>query len=171
MMHPIYPFHQCYEMKESLALMKGTNRRPLLHEELTGRILEACFEVSNELGCGFLESVYQNALAIALESKGITPQKEVPLDVQFRGQVVGKFFADIMVQDKIIVELKAVKALVPEHYAQVLNYLHGTGIEVGLLVNFGQPKLEYRRLERRTDFDPSSRLSISGSGNTYIDRE
>jgi GxxExxY protein len=151
--------------------MNGVIRRPLLHEELTGRVLEACFEVSNELGCGFLESVYQNALAIALESKGFTPQKEVSLDVQFRNQVVGKFFADIVIESKIIVELKAVKALVPEHCAQVLNYLNGTGIEVGLLVNFGQPRLEYRRLERRTNFDASSQLPMSGSENVYTEYE
>lgn len=77
----------------------------------------------------------------------------MPLNIQFRGQVFGQFFADIVVEGKVILELKAVKSLAQEHFAQVLNYLHGTGIEVGLLVNFGKPKLEYRRLERRKSFD------------------
>lgn len=124
--------------------------QPLLHGDITGKVLEACFEVSNELGCGFLESVYQNALMVALAQKGLVTQREVPLDVQFRGQTVGQFFADIVVEGIVIVELKATKALAPEHIAQVINYLNGTGVEVGLLVNFGQPKIEYHRLERRT---------------------
>jgi len=128
----------------------------LLHEKLTHDILSCCFEVSNALGCGYLESVYQNALSIALDERGIGHQKEVPLDVRFHGQVVGQFYADIVVEKSIILELKAVKSLVQEHFAQTLNYLHGTGIEVGFLVNFGKPRLEYRRLERRNNFINSS---------------
>ena len=120
----------------------------LLHKEVTGRILEACFEVSNELGTGFLESVYQNALLIALRQKGLQAQSQFPLAVSFRGQVVGQFYADILVEDKVILELKAVTALSPAHQAQVINYLKATGIDVGLLVNFGRPKIEYRRLRR-----------------------
>lgn len=120
----------------------------LLHEELTGKILEACFEVSNELEAGFLESVYQNALLIALKDKGLRVQSEVPLAVMFRGKTVGKFCADIMIENSVIVELKAVSALMPEHQAQVINYLKATGIDVGVLVNFGRPKIEYRRLHK-----------------------
>jgi|SRR5215510_798028 len=120
--------------------------RGLLHEELTGRILEASFEVIRELGAGFLEGVYQNALLIALRQKGIEAKARVPLTVRFRGEVVGEYFADLFVDGKVIVELKAVKALAPEHQAQLINYLKATGIEVGLLINFGRPKLEYRRL-------------------------
>lgn len=120
----------------------------LLHEELTRKILEACFEVSNELGAGFLESVYQNALLIALRQKGLKVQSQFPLEVKFRGEVVGQFFADILIKDTVIVELKAVAALAPVHQAQVINYLKATEIEVGLLVNFGRPKIEYRRLYR-----------------------
>lgn len=104
----------------------------LLHKELTGKILEACFEVSNELGAGFLESVYQNALLIALQQKGLKARPQFPLAVTFRGEVVGQFYADILVQDTVIVELKAVTALAPGHQAQVINYLKATGIEVGL---------------------------------------
>ena len=120
----------------------------LLHEELTGKVLEACFEVSNELGSGFLESVYEKALIIALQQKGIQVRAQAPLQVCFRGLVVGEFFADIMVEDKLIIELKAVKALAPEHQAQMINYLKATGIDIGLLVNFGTPRLDYKRLHR-----------------------
>ena len=121
---------------------------PPLHEELTQKILAACFEVSNELGAGFLESVYQNALLIALQQKELKAQSQFPLTVIFREQVVGKFYADVLVEDKVIIELKAVAALVPEHQAQVINYLKATEINVGLLVNFGRPKIEYKRLHK-----------------------
>ena len=120
----------------------------LLHEEQTGKILESCFEVINELGAGFLESVYQQALLIVLAQKGLHARSQAPISVIFRGQSVGEFYADILVEDKVIVELKAVSALTPAHQAQVINYLKATGIEVGLLVNFGQPRLEYKRLHR-----------------------
>ena len=120
--------------------------RGMLHEELTGKILEASFEVMRELGAGFLEGVYQNALLIALRQKSIKAEARVGLLVRFRGEVVGEYYADLFVEGKVIVELKAVKALAPEHLAQVINYLKATGIEVGLLINFGRPKLEYRRL-------------------------
>lgn len=120
----------------------------MLHEEITGRILEACFEVINELGAGFVESVYEKALLIALREKGLETESQAAAKVFFRGQPVGDFYADILVEQKVIVELKAVRALAPEHQAQVINYLKATGIEVGLLVNFGRPKLEYKRLHR-----------------------
>jgi len=117
----------------------------MIHEEITEKILKACFEVSNELGNGFLESVYEKALMIVLTEMGLKIQTQVPLKVMFRGQTVGEFFPDIIVEDLVIIELKAVKALAPEHLAQVMNYLKATRIEVGLLVNFGSTKLEYRR--------------------------
>ena len=118
----------------------------LLHEELTSKILEACFEVSRELGSGFLESVYQNALLIALCQRDMQVVAQAPLKVMFRGAIVGDFYADLLVEGKVIVELKAVDALAPEHQAQVINYLKATGMDVGLLVNFGKARLEYRRL-------------------------
>lgn len=121
----------------------------MIHEELTEKILKACFEVSNELGCGFLESVYLKALLIALAEAGLKAAPQTPLKVMFRGQTVGDFFPDIIVEDTILLELKAVKALAPEHLAQVMNYLKATGIEVGFLINFGTPKLEYRRFGKR----------------------
>ncbi|MBX7256324.1 MAG: GxxExxY protein [Candidatus Hydrogenedentes bacterium] len=118
----------------------------LLYEELTGEILAACFEVSNELGPGFVESVYEKALCIALAERGIPFVAQAPIDVYFKGQSVGEFFADILVDNKVILELKAVKELAPEHQAQLINYLKATRKEVGLLINFGKPKLEYKRL-------------------------
>ena len=113
---------------------------PLLYEELTSKIFSACFEVINELGSGFLEAVYQNSLLIVLRQKGLKAVAQFPLSVTFRGEVVGQYYADILVENKIIVELKAVSSLAPEHQAQVINYLKATGIEVGLLVNFGKSR-------------------------------
>ncbi|WP_136514314.1 GxxExxY protein [Geomonas edaphica] len=121
----------------------------MVHDDLTGKVLGACFEVSNELGSGFLESVYEKALLVALTDVGLQADSQVPLKVVYRNKVVGDFFADIVVEGTVLLELKAVKALAPEHIAQVLNYLKATGIEVGLLVNFGSPKLQYRSLGNR----------------------
>lgn len=121
----------------------------MLHEELTGTILQACFEVSNELGIGYIESVYEKALLIALAQKGLKVQAQIPLKVRFRNVIVGEFIADLIVEEKVLLELKAVDTLVSAHYAQVLNYLKTTGIEVGMVINFGQSKLQYRRFENR----------------------
>jgi len=121
---------------------------PLIYEELTAKILEACFEVSNELGAGFVESVYHNTLLIALLHKGLKADSQSPFSVSFRNEVVGQFYADILVDDKVVVELKAVSTLLPEHQAQLINYLKASGREVGLLVNSGKSKIEYRRLHK-----------------------
>jgi GxxExxY protein len=120
----------------------------LLYQEITEKILAACFAVRNELGAGFLESVYQNALLISLEEKGLTASKEFPLSVSFHGKVVGQFYADILVEEKVMLELKAISASTDAHKAQLINYLKGTGIEDGLLINFGSPRLEYIRLHK-----------------------
>lgn len=120
----------------------------MLHEKLTEIILAACFEVSNELGTGFLESVYEKALLIALKDKGIVALQQVPLKVSFRNQTVGDFVADMVVENKVLIELKAMKNLLPEHQAQIINYLRATGIDIGLLINFGNTKLEFRRFKR-----------------------
>lgn len=121
----------------------------MLHADLTGKILESCFEVSKELGIGFVESVYEKALLLALKEKGLSVESQVPLKVYFRGIVVGEFFADLLVEGKVLVELKAVNSFTNEHFAQTINYLKATKIEVGLIVNFGNPKLEYRRFNNR----------------------
>lgn len=118
----------------------------LLEKELTEKIIGACFEIANELGSGFLESVYRKALVIVLLQQGLKAGEEVPLKVSFRGQIVGEFYADILVDDRLVIELKAVKALTAEHEAQLMNYLKATGIKVGLLINFGKSKVEWKRL-------------------------
>lgn len=117
-----------------------------VYDELTGKILKSCFEVSNELGSGFLESVYEKALTVALSQAGLRARTQVPLKVMFRGVIVGDFFADLLVEDKVLVELKSVTRIAPEHKAQVINYLNATGLPTGLLVNFGPPRVEYFRL-------------------------
>ena len=124
------------------------------HEQITKTVLGCAFEVINELGAGFLESVYEKALLLALRQKGLSAVSQYPVKVMFRGACVGDFYADIFVEEKVIVELKAVKAIAPEHQAQIINYLNATGIEVGLLLNFGTPKLEYKRFARSHDFKP-----------------
>ena len=120
----------------------------MLYGELTRSIIGCAFDVINELGHGFLESVYENAMIVALEDAGISVESQKPIDVNFRGRPVGNFYADLLVEDKIIVELKTASTLAPEHSAQVINYLNATGVQVGLLLNFGNPKLEYKRFTR-----------------------
>jgi len=121
----------------------------MIYEELTAKILEASFEVSNELGVGYIESVYEKALQVALLQKGFSVERQVPLKVDFRGVTIGDFAADMVVEEKVLLELKAVDNLSNQHFAQLLNYLKTTGIEVGMAINFGNPKLQYRRFENR----------------------
>ena len=114
------------------------------HEELSQQIIKVYYQVYNELGYGFLERVYQNALYLALKQEGFEVEPQRKIKVWFRGFEVGDYFADLIVNDTIILELKATEYLVEEHDAQLLNYLRGTEIEVGLLLNFGK-KPEIRR--------------------------
>jgi len=115
------------------------------HSELTKRIIGCGFEVINELGSGFVESVYERALALVLHQQGLIFSVQRPVKVRFREHVVGDFVADLIVEETVLVELKATEALVPEHEAQVINYLKATGLEVGLLLNFGKSTLQIRR--------------------------
>lgn len=124
----------------------------LKHGEITQSVIGCAFEVIKKLGAGFLESVYENSMLLALRQRGLSAVKQHPCKVMFRGECVGDFYADILVEGKVIVELKAVKAIAPEHQAQVINYLNATGIEVGLLINFGNQKLEYKRFTRSKDY-------------------
>jgi len=124
----------------------------LKYEQITKSVIGCAFEVINELGAGFLESVYEKALLLALRQKGLSAISQYPVKVMFRGECVGDFYVDIFVEDKVIVELKAIKTILPEHQAQIINYLNATGIEVGLLINFGNSKLEYKRFTRSKDF-------------------
>lgn len=121
-------------------------------------IIGCCFEIIKELGAGFLENVYKNALFIAMKQKGLKVLAEQPFDVMFRNNRVGKYVADLVVENVVIVELKCCTALLPEHKAQVINYLKASGMPVGLLVNFGQRKLEYKRLRHPDQLDRAEKL-------------
>ena len=114
--------------------------------ELTGEIIRCAFVVSNELGAGFLEKVYENALAHELRKGGLAVQQQKGIQVVYDGVVVGEYAADLVVNGSVIVELKAVKAFDKVHYAQCLNYLKATGTEVCLLINFGTPRVDVRRI-------------------------
>ena len=114
------------------------------HKEITDKIIRAFYTVYNVLGYGFLEKVYENALAIELRKMGLKVVQQAPIAVYYDGQLVGEYFADLLVEDLVIVELKATRTLIDEHEAQLLNYLKATPYEVGLLLNFG-PKPEIKR--------------------------
>jgi len=114
------------------------------HSELTEQIIGAFYAVYSALGYGFLENVYVKALMIELTRRGMKVDDELPIHVYYLGQLIGEYYADLVVNDLIILEIKAVKALVTEHEAQLLNYLKATPYEVGLLLNFG-PKPETKR--------------------------
>jgi GxxExxY protein len=123
-------------------------------------IIGACFEVYNETGCGFLEPVYHECLEIEFEYQRIPAISKPSLTVSYRGRLLTQTYEpDFVCFEKIIVELKAVSALTDEHRAQLLNYLHATGFELGLLVNFGHyPKLEYERIARTQHIKPKTDL-------------
>jgi len=108
------------------------------HKELTAKIIECAYKVHNTLGFGFLEGIYQNALLIELLKTGLQSEKEKKIQVYYDTQLVGDYISDIIVEGKIVLELKSVKELHPAHEAQLINYLKATGIEIGLLINFGE---------------------------------
>ncbi|MDJ0752364.1 MAG: GxxExxY protein [Ardenticatenaceae bacterium] len=121
----------------------------LLHEKLTYKIIGAAFEVHKALGYGFLESVYENALSHELELRKLEFERQVHLPVTYKDIEVGHFIADIVVNNKVILELKAsTKSISDHHIAQTINYLAATGIDVGIILNFGRPSLEKKRLVR-----------------------
>jgi GxxExxY protein len=115
--------------------------------DITEAVIGCAFDVHNELGAGFLESVYENALALALAERGHAVQQQPALQVQFRGRVVGDFRPDLIVDGEVVVEIKALAVLLPAHAAQLLNYLKAARMEVGLLINFGR-RVEYQRRVR-----------------------
>jgi GxxExxY protein len=113
---------------------------------ITKEIIGKCFRVSNTLGNGFLEKVYQNALFYELTKSGFNVKQQYPLEVFYEDKVVGEYFADLLVENRIIVELKATKALEDIHLAQILNYLKACNMDFGLLINFGTPRVEIKRV-------------------------
>jgi GxxExxY protein len=110
----------------------------MINHEKTAIILKCFYKVYNTLGYGFLEKVYENAIYLELSKNGISCKKQVPIKVFYDGNQVGEYFADVIVDDEIIIELKAGEGLVEEHECQLINYLKATNIEVGLLLNFGK---------------------------------
>ncbi len=122
-----------------------SNRASLLEKELTEKILGAAFKVQNTLGSGFLEKVYENAMVVELSRMGVPVEQQKPLQVRYEGTLVGDYQADLVVDGRVIVEPKAASKLDSIHEAQLLNYLKATRVRVGLLFNFGCPRLQYRR--------------------------
>lgn len=114
-------------------------------DELSGRVIGAAMKVHSTLGPGFTEAVYQNALAIEMAIEGISFEREAKIEVRYRGEVVGHYRADLLVAGTLIVELKAVQAIIPEHEIQVVNYLAATGLEHALLLNFGVRSLQIKK--------------------------
>lgn len=121
-----------------------------LHQDITDKIIKAFYNVYNSLGYGYLEKVYENAMMIELHSLGLNCQKQKPISVSFKRYIVGEYFADIIVEDKVIIELKAAEGIAEAFEAQLLNYLRATKIEVGLLLNFGkEPKIKRQIFENK----------------------
>jgi GxxExxY protein len=118
----------------------------ILYRELSYKIVGLAMQVHSELGYGFLEKVYENALMIALTENGVKAEQQFPIKVYFHGQIVGEYIADILVEKSIILELKSQPNISDIHKSQTLNYLKATGLKLGLLLNFGKRKLEYERL-------------------------
>lgn len=116
----------------------------MLHEEITAVIIQAYYVVYNTLGYGFLEKVYENALQIELQKRGLSAKQQKPITIYYDGLVVGEYYADLVINDLVIVELKTAEEIAKAHEAQLVHYLKATGIEVGLVLNFG-PKAEFKR--------------------------
>ncbi len=120
------------------------------HKEITHKIIGCAYTVHNQLGAGFLEKVYENALCIELEKQGFHVQQQYPIKVYYDNRIVGEYFADLFVNNQFVIEIKAVENLHPKHEVQLVNYLKGTGVDIGLLINFGssvEVKRKYREYQ------------------------
>lgn len=115
-------------------------------DKVTYDIIAAAYRVQNVLGAGFLEKIYENAMALELGERGLAVEPQVAYEVMYRGQPVGRYIADLVVERAVVVEIKACAAIDPVHKAQCLNYLKASGLGVGLVLNFGRPRIEIRRL-------------------------
>ena len=124
--------------------MSSTDARRL--NEITERIIGCAYRVGNALGCGFLEKIYENSLRIELEKERLTVHQQYPISGEYEGQTVGEYSADLLVDNHVLVEMKAVKQLDDIHMAQCLNYLKATGLRICLLINFGGLKMEIKRI-------------------------
>ena len=126
----------------------NTNKEKIIYKDLSYKITGLAMEVHSKLGYGFLEKVYENAIMVLFRREGIDAKQQAPITVYFDGEVVGDYYADILVEDKIILELKAIEKITDTHRAQTLNYLKATGLHLAILLNFGKEKLQYERFVR-----------------------
>jgi len=133
-------------LKDSSEPPKSADRRRNELDQITEKVIGSAYAVRRALGSGFLEKVYENALAYELREQGLKAEQQHPIPVRYRGSLVGDFAADILVEGAVLVELKAVRALDDVHTAQCINYLKGTGLEVCLLLNFGTPRVQVKRI-------------------------
>ena len=124
------------------------DRKNYQHADLTEMIIGCAYDVYNQLGSGFVEKVYENAMVIKLQARGLRVTQQAPVNVYFEGKLVGEYFADLLIDSLIIVELKAVSELAKTHEVQLVNYLKATGLKVGLLINFGDKIKIVRRVFR-----------------------
>jgi GxxExxY protein len=132
--------------KESAWISVSLWEYTMIHEQLTVKIIGCAIKVSNTFDCGFLEKVYENALAHELRKAGLQVQTQFPITVHYDGVLVGDYYADIVVEGTVILELKAISAFDKIHTAQCINYLKATGKKICLLLNFGKPRLEFKRI-------------------------
>ena len=121
----------------------------LQEEQLTNKIIGCAYTVHNTLGYGFLEKVYENALCIELSREGLSVKQKYPIEVYYDDVIVGEYIADLLVEEKVLIELKAVQNLCKEHEVQLVNYLVATGINIGLLINFGSKSVQIKRRLRK----------------------
>jgi GxxExxY protein len=132
--------------------LENTPKEDFPFRDITEKVIGCAFTVMNTLGSGFLEKVYENALAEELKHAGLKVVQQYPIGVQYRESIVGEYIADLMVEDKILVELKASQSFEDVHYAQCLNCLKATGFKVCLLMNFGKPDLQVKRISARKEW-------------------
>lgn len=134
--------------------------------DLTFKIIGCAHKVHNALGAGYLEKVYENALRIELHKAGLAVEQQEPVNVYYDGQIVGEYFIDLLVERRVVVEIKAVSKLAPQHEVQLVNYLTATGMTIGLLLNFGasvECKRKYRRFSDLLEDSPTSPASPKDS--------
>ena len=125
---------------------KPVQNEQLLHKELSYKIIGLAMQVHKELGYGFLEKVHENALMVLLRKDGVSAMQQAPIKVMFHGENIGEYYADILVEAKIILELKCVDRIAEHHKAQALNYLKATGMDLAIILNFRKERLEFERL-------------------------
>ena len=123
-----------------------TNENEILYKDLSYKIVGLAMRVHSKLGNGFLEKVYENALMVLFRREGIEAKQQAPITVYFEEEVVGNYYADILVENRVILEIKSVEKIIDAHIAQTLNYLKATGLRLAIILNFSREKLEYKRI-------------------------